>query len=244
MNSFYLLSYNKTSLGIYNKLYYLFDYLLELVKFPDNNFDIYKVNINIFRVNIGYPLSTLIFNYNKKLNKIYFEETNGKKVEMCPETFIRFNKIQKYFTKVIKSNNIRQLTNQLKTNESTEKLNSKEELKSKEEIYEINRLKYQMKTLEKWKNKFDTDLKIYKDFKEKVLSEDFIIPEMFQELWDFFNNTINSEESFTDYFIKFNSNSDIELNEIEKLLDNTIEIDSENEDSENKDSENEDSENI
>ena len=223
MNSFYLLSYNKIPLGIYNKLSYLFDYILELIRFPDKNVNIYKIEINILEVNIAYPTSTLIFKLNKNLNKIFLEESNGKRVEMCSETFSRFKKIQNHFKKPIKK---------IELPKQEVKVEKKEPIKSKEEIYEINRLKYQMKTLEKWQNKFNSDLKLYNEFKEKKESqEDFEIPEMFKDTYEFFKNSKNVDDSFTEYFSTFNENSEVEFKEIEDLLD----YDSSNSDSSNED---------
>ena len=93
MSSFYLLSYKSVPLGIYNKLHYLFDYILELLRFPDRNIDLTKIEMNHFTVNIGYPNASLKFRLD---NRVYLEETNGKRVEMCSDTFTRFKKIQKY----------------------------------------------------------------------------------------------------------------------------------------------------
>jgi len=204
-------------LGIYNKLPYLFDYILELIRFPDNKINIYKIEINILEVNIAYPTSTLNFKLNKNLNKVFLEETTGKRVEMCSETFNKFKKIQKYFSK--KQNN-----NEPKKRIPVKEIVEEKSVKTKEEIYEINRLKYQMKTLEKWQNKFNSDLKLYKDFKEKIESDkDFVIPDMFKEIYDFFENVSQLEDSFTEYFTKFNDNSEVEFKEIEDLLDNNQE---------------------
>ncbi|ADO67311.1 hypothetical protein crov278 [Cafeteria roenbergensis virus] len=252
MNSFYLLSYNQVPIGIYNKLPYLFDYILELIRFPSTTLNIYKIEINIFEVNIGYPSATFIFKYNPTMSKIFLEETNGKRVEMSSNTFSKFKKIQNYFKTHLPVNNIikpllnkanTKITSSLTTTPTsalasstpstdTFKQPKEKKLKSKKEIYKLNRLKYKMNLLEKWKNKFNCDLKLYNEFKNKNENENkFVIPEMFLKVWNFFNEQENPDNSFTLYFNTFNENSKIELEEINKLL-NSNEIESDSSDNE------------
>lgn len=245
MSSFYLLSYKSVPLGIYNKLHYLFDYILELVRFPDKTVDLSKIEINIFEVNIGYPSSSLRFRLD---NRVYLEETNGKRVEMCSETFSRFKKIQKYYenTKTKKNVIAKKEEKPLKTEEIVEKIVkqlSPEEIKEIEEkqkkvneeqkqtIYEMNRLKRHMKLVDKWMNKYNTDLQLFKDFKEKRENdESFEIPEMFIETNNFFEEMEDIENCFSDYFIKFNTDSELDINELEELM-GEIESDSDDTDS-------------
>jgi hypothetical protein len=247
MSSFYLLSYKSVPLGIYNKLHYLFDYILELVRFPDKTVDLSKIEINIFEVNIGYPSSSLRFRLD---NRVYLEETNGKRVEMCSETFSRFKKIQKYYENTKTKKNVKVIAKKeekpLKTEEIVEKIVkqlSPEEIKEIEEkqkkvneeqkqtIYEMNRLKRHMKLVDKWMNKYNTDLQLFKDFKEKRENdESFEIPEMFIEINNFFEEMEDIENCFSDYFIKFNTDSELDINELEELM-GEIESDSDDTDS-------------
>lgn len=235
-NSYYLLSYKKTPLGIYNKLYYLFDYILELIRFPDKDISITKFEINIFEVNIGYPISTLIMKFNEH-KKLFLEETNGKRVEMSQDTFNRFKKIQLHFKNKVKIDitpKKEKVITRILSKEEIDKMKSDREENIKEQqktIHELNRLKYQTKTLTNWYSKFKTDLKLYNEFQNKLNDKEnseFIIPEMFQEKYDFFSKEENVEKSFTNYFTTFNENSDIEIDEIMKF---EIEDDSDNEDS-------------
>ena len=247
MSSFYLLSYKSVPLGIYNKLHYLFDYILEQLRFPDKNIDLTKIEINHFTVNIGYPSSSLCFRLD---NRVYLEETNGKRVEMCSDTFSRFKKIQKYYETKIKNVTARKEKNKVTepvepvepvkpvkiyTEEEKKEIEEKQKQVNEEQkktIYEMNRLKRQLKLVNKWTTKFKTDLDLYKKFQDnKKEDEEFEIPEMFEETWNFFNDFENPDESFTEYFMTFNMDSELDINELEELLGETIEDDSENEDS-------------
>ena len=240
MSSFYLLSYKSVPLGIYNKLYYLFDYILELVRFPDKTVDLSKIEINIFEVNIGYPSSSLRFRLD---NRVYLEETNGKRVEMCSETFSRFKKIQKYYENTKTKKNVKVIAKKEEKRVEIVKQLSPEEIKEIEEkqkkvneeqkqtIYEMNRLKRHMKLVDKWMNKYNTDLQLFKDFKEKRENdESFEIPGMFIETNKFFEEMEDIENCFSDYFIKFNTDSELDINELEELM-GEIESDSDDTDS-------------
>lgn len=246
MTNYFLLSYDSVPLGIYNKLCYLLDYILELARFPGKNLLLTKIRIYNFNVNIAYPDSTLVFKPNETKEKIFLEEISGKRVEMCQETFRRFKKIQKYYKKTNKSKiqkkdvkpetipekntledkaNIEDIKKEI--NEKQSKLNEEH----KKTIYEMNRLKHQIKMVSKWQNKFKEDLKLYKKFQEsKKEDEDFKIPEMFEETFNFFEESEKPEETFTEYFVIFNDDSNLEIEEINELL-GEIENDSDNEDS-------------
>lgn len=243
MTNYFLLIYDSVPLGIYNKLCYLLDYILELTRFPGKKIDLTKIEINNLNVNIAYPDATLVFKINEKQDKIFLEETNGKRVEMCQETFTRFKKIQKYY-KQIKINKkdpkkenkpiVKELTKEEKQllEEKQKELSEKQEKLNEEHktaVYEMNRLKHQLKMVTKWQNKYKADLKLYKEFK-KNLEEDetFEIPEMFQEVFDFFEDSENLDDSFTDYFVIFNEDSNLEIEEINELL-GEIEDDSDDE---------------
>lgn len=267
MSEYYLLSYKSVPLGIYNKLSYLLDYILELIRFPDKNVNLFNIEINLFNVNIAYPSSTLIFKENINNKRIYFEELNGKRVEMSDETFTRFKKIQNHFMKnkentenTKKNKNIKLIENKkeeikeikekkIVTQQELDEIEKEldeiekktEEIKEeqKDNIHKMNRMKRHMKVLANWQNKFIEDLKLYENFIEKQKENDkFIIPEMFEETFNFLKDFENPNEQFTEYFMKFNKDSNLDMDEIINLL-NEIESDS---NSESSDSEKSDSE--
>lgn len=231
MSGYYLLSYQNKPLGIYNNLYYLMDYLLELLYLPNSNLNILQTKINYFVVNISYPNST--FGFTLKDNKLYLEEDNGKRIVMCQDTLQRFFRIRRKFFEMRKFKRNNQLLQPVKVSSpiitETKKPEINEELlkKEKEQVEKLNKLKYRMKVLEKWNTKFKTDIKIYDNFKKvREENEDFQIPEMFLETWDFFNNNGTSEENFSKYYMRFNSDSDLDIEEIDNILNERLEVDS------------------
>lgn len=247
MSEYYLLSYKSVPLGIYNKLCYLLDYILELIRFPDKNINLDYVEINLFSVNIAYPSSTLVFKQNSNNKRIYFEELNGKRVEMSDETFTRFKKIQNHFIKhpinTKKENKTKNIIIKEIEEETVKKVVTIEELKmledkkteildeQKENIEKMNRLKNRMKVLINWQNQFISDLKLYEKFVENKKDDDsFVIPEMFEEKYNFLKEQEKVNECFTDYFLKFNPDSGLDINEINEML-NDIESDSDNSES-------------
>lgn len=234
MSKYYLLNYDNRPLGIYNKMFYLLDYILEIIRFPGKAIDIFKIRIHYLEVNKAYPLSKILF-INKN-NKLYLEEEGDKKIELSSETFKRFKKIRQYYDLVKKdtTKNTDDKPQKLTEDEIKLQKEQQEEInkQKKETIHKMNRLNHLKKTLENWQNKFASDIKLYNNFKEKLANdEDFKIPELFTEQYKFFtlldteNN--NFQESFTEYFIQFNQDSNLDISELNEIL----ESESENENS-------------
>ena len=227
MSKYYLLNYDNRPLGIYNKMPYLLDYILEIIRFPGREINLFKISIHHLEVNKAYPLSKIIF--AKRNEKLFLEECdNNRKIEMFPETFARFKKIRVYYD----SKNKKTKKNEDKKEPEKKKL-SEEEIKKleeekdridkekKEAIHKINLMKKETKLLNNWLSKFNTDLELYRRFlKEELENDDFVLPEMFEDKHEFFSE-IKEEDldsSFTLYFEKFNPDCELDMSLITDLL--------------------------
>lgn len=227
MSKYYLLNYDNRPLGIYNKMPYLLDYILEIIRFPGKEINLFKISIHHLEVNKAYPLSKIIF--AKRNEKLFLEECdNNRKIEMFPETFARFKKIRVYYD----SKNKKTKKNEDKKEPEKKEL-SEEEIKKleeekdridkekKEAIHKINLMKKETKLLNNWLSKFNTDLELYRRFlKEELENDDFVLPEMFEDKHEFFSE-IKEEDldsSFTLYFEKFNPDCELDMSLIADLL--------------------------
>jgi len=247
MSKYYLLNYDNRPLGIYNKMSYLLDYILELIRFPGTGINLFKINIHHLEVNKAYPLSKIIF--AKRNEKLFLEESdNNRKIEMFPETFARFKKIRVYYDfknkKNKKDENKKEENKKELSEEEIKKLEEEKERidkEKKEAIHKINLMKKETKLLNNWLSKFNTDLELYRRFlKEELENDDFVLPEMFEDKHEFFSE-IKEEDldsSFTLYFEKFNPDCELDMSLIGDLLEDDSEdsVDSDSVDSDSVDS--------
>jgi hypothetical protein len=221
------LNYDNRPLGIYNKMPYLLDYILEIIRFPGREINLFKISIHHLEVNKAYPLSKIIF--AKRNEKLFLEEfDNNRKIEMFPETFARFKKIRVYYDSKNKKTKKNEDKKEPKKKElSEEEIKKLEEEKDridkekKEAIHKINLMKKETKLLNNWLSKFNTDLELYRRFlKEELENDDFVLPEMFEDKHEFFSE-IKEEDldsSFTLYFEKFNPDCELDMSLITDLL--------------------------
>jgi len=217
----YLLTYLNKPLGLYSKMSFLFDFILEMFNIPQNNLNLYKFKIYEYEVNRGYPINT--FKFNKSNNKLIFLEESEKRVEMNRETFLRFIKIKNRCFKpdkeIQKQEEVPKKDVILDEKEIDKIKEEKEQVKDelKETIAELNKMKNRNKKIQNWYSKFNNDKELFLRFTEEINNNpDFVIPELFQDTFKFFQDV--GTESFTDYFVKFNEDSELDFEELEKYL--------------------------
>lgn len=254
MTNAYLLTYNAKPLGIYTEMFFIFDFILEMINMPNNNFNICGCKIYEYEHNRGYPLNTFKFIFKEE--KLLFIEESEKRVEMSKTTFNRFIKIKsrtkpvKLFEKVF-DKSIEQKTNTqdkqetqltavpestssikstvILTKEDVEDIEKeKEKIRGeiKNTIAELNKMKYRNKKIKNWYNKYKTDIMLYEKFsKEKQNNESFVIPKLFEDSYNLFEE--KGTQCFTDYFTKFNEESDLDIAELDEFME-SYESDSDN----------------
>tara|TARA_B100001248_G_scaffold201899_1_gene156098 strand:+ start:32159 stop:32908 length:750 start_codon:yes stop_codon:yes gene_type:complete len=93
-------------------------------------------------------------------------------------------------------------TTKVKTETKESKKKKKKEAKERQkEQYNINLLKAQKEKIIESKNKYEVDLKLYKDFKSKKDQDNsFEIPEMFLDKYEIFNNLDSDDNLSWDSF--------------------------------------------
>ena len=233
MTTFYTLEYKNKMMGIYNKIHFILDFMLELLEIPDYDFNINETKISLFETNISYPQS--IIKFVRKNDKLFMEENNGKRINMMQDTFNRFKRIQKIIEIKDKKNipkiSLKKPRSSLEQTSPTINgqictLTNIESEQHKEDIYKLNRLKINTKMLENWINQYKSDIKLFNVFKEKLEEDvEFVIPPLFTIKYTFFTNLndINDiDNNFNDYFTEFNKNSKLDINEITELLSITL----------------------
>ncbi len=171
---------------------------------------------------IKFKINTCIKEWTKDISTT----TNKIEEDNTSETFIK------------KENNYSDIKKDQKTETKEIKKKKKKEAKEKQkEQYNINLLKAQREKIIESKNKYEVDLNLYNNFKDKIKDDsDFEIPEIFVDKFKIFekldnNNELNWDNFATEYKEKdFNgrfSNIFEVSNEFDqKFCSNTINIES------------------
>jgi len=239
--NYLLLTYQEKPIGIYSKMNYLFDYLIELSYLPTYSLNFSQIRILEFEMNHGYPINTFSFTTSEKL--IFIEES-GKRVEMNKDTFSRFLKLSNYFNlskvkakpvnKIILEENKKEVKKEVNKKEEPKipslELTEEEKAKIKEieenttkvkkeyrdTIEEINRMKWRNKKIQNWYSSYQNDVKLYQRLllEKEEMKEEFIIPKLFKEKFEFFSKS----DTFEDYFKTFNTDAELDFQEIEDFL--------------------------
>lgn len=243
-NYYYLLSYAGTPIGIYNKMAYLMDYLLEISHWPKYNMRIRSVKIFKMEINKGYPIEEYHFDYSDT-KKLLFLEKNNNRVDMNDETFNKFIKIKHIYSyKNQDATNDENKTTDTSTNSQPmsdtqlAQINkSKQELEEQQKLiaeensknrHELNMLINKQKHFNRWMTKFDHDVELYNKFVNLLDNDpEFIIPELFLPVYNLFKD--KGTDSFPDYYMTFYEESDYDIEELMDLL----QIDNNNTDDEN-----------
>jgi len=229
----YLLTYQNKPLGLYSKMSFLFDFILEIFNLPTNNLSLIKFTIYEYEVNRGYPINT--FKFTGDSGKLIFIEESKKRVEMNKETFSRFIKLKNKYSHIFavkkEEPKIEQPIKQIVTNDDDIKIlvenKNKVQNKLHDTISEINKMKYRNKQFSNWYNKFTTDVALFNKFTEELKKDEkFTIPKLFEQKFCFFTEL--GCDSFTDYFSKFNTNSELDLEELENFLNENEDKDEDN----------------
>jgi hypothetical protein len=237
--NYLLLTYSNKPIGIYSKMTFIFDYLLELSSLPNYQVNFNQIKIFEYQVNHGYPVNVFSFT---TLQKLVFIEESGKRVEMNKDTFSRFLKLSKFFNvkfnktetnqkpKIEEKQKLEEKSNLELTAEEISKLKEIEENKNqvkkeyRDTIEELNRMKWRNKKIQNWSNQYRSDLNLFrrlleeKEEKEKN-GEEFIVPKLFKNKYDFFENCEDiNQDNFEDYFREFNTDAELDFKEIEEFL--------------------------
>jgi hypothetical protein len=239
--NYLLLTYSNKPIGIYSKMNFIFDYLLELSSLPNYQVNFNQIKIFEYQVNHGYPVNVFSFTTNQKL---VFVEESGKRVEMNKDTFSRFLKLSKFLT--VKSNvilnkpeiktetkekpKLEDKSNLELTHEELLKIKEIEENKNqvrkeyRDTIEELNRMKWRNKKIQNWSNQYQSDLNLFRRLLEEKKEtekneEEFIIPKLFKEKYQFFEDCEDiNQDNFENYFREFNTDAELDFKEIEEFL--------------------------
>lgn len=207
-----ILYHKNDVIGLYESYELCNDFIKSLSSIGfDSRFKIVKFKIN-----------TCIKEWTKEIST----NINNIEEDKTSETFIK------------KENNYVESKKDQKTEtKKTKKKNKKEAKDKQKEQYNINLLKAQREKIIESKNKYEVDLKLYNNFKDKLrVDPNFEIPEIFTEKYSIFkrlddNNDLNWDSFATEYKEKdFNgrfSNIFEVSNEFDqKFCSNTINIES------------------